>query len=260
MRRLFAIILTGLFVLSGFAQSSKIEGTWVQMNAEGTKIIPNVKCILPDGKILGLSFSEDFKNKAPWFLGTYEVLDDSTYIEHLTFHSSIAFQRDIKQTYQRLNDSILITSYINRFANGVDVPAVEGWKKMDFPAQEYAEHWDEIQQQALTMFERIPPQGKTVEQYGDELYKAFEQSKDKNLDRAHDILLVRAELDTTNLSWQRDMLKFYMDTKGLPAIADKIANRYVRLTEQQAPTPTDTAVVNAYLMRGTLYSNFGNSF
>lgn len=260
MRRLFAIILTGLFVLSGFAQSSKIEGTWVQMNAEGTRIIPNVKCILPDGKILGLSFSEDFKNKAPWFLGTYEVLDDSTYIEHLTFHSSIAFQRDIKQTYQRLNDSILITSYINRFANGVDVPAVEGWKKMDFPAQEYAEHWDEIQQQALTMFERIPPQGKTVEQYGDELYKAFEQSKDNNLDRAHDILLVRAELDTTNLSWQRDMLKFYMDTKGLPAIADKIANRYVRLTEQQAPTPTDTAVVNAYLMRGTLYSNFGNSF
>lgn len=260
MKKLFATLLASIFVMAGFAQSSKIEGTWVQLNADGTKITPNVKCILPDGKILGLSFSEDLKNKAPWFIGTYEVLDDSTYMEHLTFHSSIAFQRDIKQSFQRLNDSVLITNYFNRYANGIDVPVIEGWKKMDFPCEEYASHWDEIKQEALTLFQRVPPEGKTVEQYGDELYKSFKQFKDNNLDRAHEALLVRAELDTTNLSWQRDVLQFYMDTKGLPAIADKIANRYVRLTEQQAPSPTDTAVVNAYLMRGILYSNFGMPF
>lgn len=261
MKKLFATLLASIFVIAGFAQSSKIEGTWAQLNEDGTKIKPNVKCFLPDGKILGISFSEDLKNKAPWFIGTYEVLDDSTYIEHLTFHSSIAYQRDIKQSFQRLNDSVLITNYFNRYANGIDVPVIEGWKKMDFPAQEYAEHWDEMQQQALTMFERIPPQGKTVAQYGDELYKSFEQfKKSNNLDRANDQLLVRAELDTTNLEWQKDVLTFYAEIKGLPAIADKIANRYVRLAEQQAPTPTDTAVVNAYLMRGILYSNFGMPF
>lgn len=260
MKKLFATLLASFFVMAGFAQSSKIEGTWAMFNANDGKVIPNFKSYLPDGRILGISFSEDLKNKAPWLLGTYEVLDDSTLIEHLTFHSSVSFQRDIKQEFMRENDSILVSRYFNRFANAIDVPVIEAWKKVDFPIQEYAEHWDEIQQQALTIFERIPPQGKTVEQYGDELYKAFEQFKDKNLDRAHDILLVRAELDTTNLSWQRDVLKFYMDIKGLPAIADKIANRYVRLAEQQAPAPTDTAVVNAYLMRGILYSNFGMPF
>ena len=255
MKKLFVTLMTSIFVMAGFAQSSKIEGTWAMFNADDGKVIPNFKSYLSDGKILGISFSEDLKNKAPWFIGTYEVLDDSTLIEHLTFHSSISFQRDIKQEFKRENDSILVSRYFNRFANAIDVPVIEAWKKVDFSAQEYVEHWDEIQQQALAMFERIPPQGKTVEQYGDELYKAFEQFKGNNLDRAHDILVVRAELDTTNLSWQRDVLQFYNDTKGLPAIADKIANRYVRLAEQQAPTPTDTSVITAYRNRGCLYAN-----
>lgn len=261
MKKMFATLLASFFVMAGFAQSSKIEGAWVQLNEDGTKIIPNVKCLLPDGRVIGLTIGEDRNSTRPWLLGTYEIVDDSTYIEHLTFHTSIAFQRDIKQSFKRLNDSILITTYINRYVNGIDIQVAEGWKKLDVPTEEFAGRWDESQQQALTMFHRVPPEGKSVEEYGDELYEGFKKAKEANdLDRACEILLVRAEMDTTNLSWQRDVMQLFLDTKALPAIADKIANRYVRLAEQQAPTPTDTSVVNAYRMRGFLYVNFGNSY
>lgn len=256
MKKLFATLFASLVAMAGSAQSSPIEGSWIMLTNDGSGPQPFIKNFCPDGRVFGISFSQEFKTQYPWYIGSYKMLDDSTYVEHITYHSNVTFQHDIQFVYKRENDSILITTYNNRFANAIDVPVVEGWKKVDFPVKDYADHLDDIKQQALTMYNRVPKPGVTVEQYGEELYKNYEKFKgENNLEAANEVLLVRAELDTTNVQWQADVLQFYLEIKGLPAITDKIAERYVRLAEQQAPTPTDTSVVNAYRIRGGLYGN-----
>jgi len=256
MRKLFVMMAACLCVMSGSAQSSKIEGSWIMLTADGKNVQPYLKNYLPNGKIFGVSLSQDMRNQSPWIMGTYEVLSDSTFIEHDEFHSTISYQHDYKFDYRRENDSILFTRYNNRFGNAQDVPVVEAWKKVDYPVNDIEAHWDELKQQARAAFGRVAPEGKTVEQYGDELYERHEQfKKQNNLDYAIGILMVRADVDTTNLKWQRDVVEYMIKLKVLPAAADIYANRMIRLTEKQAPTPTDTSVVSVYRGRGVLFGN-----
>lgn len=259
MRKLFASLVTSLFVLSGSAQSSKIEGSWIMLKPDGSGVQPYLKNYLPNGKILGISFSQDMRNQSPWIMGTYEVLNDSVFIEHDEFHSSIAYQHDFRFDYRRENDSILVTRYFDRQPNAQEVSVAEAWKKVDYTVGDVVLHWDEVKQQALAAFGRVAPEGKTVEEFGEELYKQHQNFKQQNnLDGAVGVLMVRAEADTTNLKWQRDLVSYLIELKALPAAADKYANRMVRLSEQQAPTPTDTSVVSAYRGRGLLFGNAAN--
>jgi tetratricopeptide (TPR) repeat protein len=70
---------------------------------------------------------------------------------------------------------------------------------------------------------------------------------------------MRAELDTTNLAWQKDAAQFFLYRHMAPAAAEKIVNRIIRLAEAQAPTPTDTSVVRAYRNLAYMYSYRGNN-
>lgn len=259
MRKLFLTMAVSLFVLSSSAQSSKIEGSWIMLKPDRSGVQPLLKNFLPNGKILGISFSQDMRNQSPWIMGTYEVLNDSVFFEHDDFHSTIAYQRDFRFDYHFESDSILITHYLDRQPNAQERSVTEAWKKVDYTVGDVVAHWDEVKMQALAAFGRVAPQGKTVEQYGEELYKQHQDfKKQNNLDGAVGVLMVRAEADTTNLKWQRDLVSYLIELKALPAAADRYANRLVRLSEQQAPTPTDTSVVSAYRGRGLLFGNAVN--
>ena len=256
MRKLFLTMAVSLFVLSSSAQSSKIEGSWIMLKPDRSGVQPLLKNFLPNGKILGISFSQDMRNQSPWIMGTYEVLNDSVFFEHDDFHSTIAYQRDFRFDYHFESDSILITHYLDRQPNAQERSVTEAWKKVEYIVGDVLSRWDEVKLQALAAFGRVAPEGKTVEQFGDELYEQHQNYKKQNdLDGAVGILMVRAEADTTNLKWQRDLVDYLIELKALPAVADRYANRMVRLSEQLAPTPTDTSVVSAYRGRGILFGN-----
>ena len=254
MKKLLFSVLTCIFAVACWAQSPKLEGAWVKLTPDMTYTSYG-KVFLPDGKFYGVSFSKDMKNYSTWIMGSYKMLNDSTYLERDDFNSSITYQHDIIHVFKWESDSIFVSRYSERKSNGVLIPDTEIWKRIDFPIQDVVANWDSLYQQALVSFGRVPREGQTVAQFADELYKDSERfKKANNMERANEALLIRAELDTTNLEWQRDVLLFYVN-KALPASADKYANRILWLAEQQAPSPTDTLVVEAYRLRGYLYQS-----
>ena len=250
----FQILLAVCFLsLTAVAQQSKLLGSWVQLDANG-QLTTQVKSFLPDGRLLGLSMSSDLKNQSVWFMSNYKVLSDTTYVDHAFYHSSINYQRDYFFTYHLESDSVLVTSYIDYRMNGVGVYMVERWKKMYEPISCNDTEWQELYQKSLVEFDRLPKAGQTVEQYAQELYdKAQGYKKDRKPDRASEALLIRAELDTTNLEWQKDAYELLLDNRMVPSVAEKIANRYIRLKEAIAPVANDTSVVEAYRLKGIVY-------
>ena len=259
MKRLFVLFVVCSLSLTGLAQRSNLVGTWQLIDANGFPTT-SVKVFMPDGKVLGLSFSRDFSNSSVWYMADYEVLSDSTYMEHLLYHSEIFYQCDGYFNYQQLNDSMRVTTYSTYLPNGRLMQSVGKWKKMDRPLPTFTEaEWQALYQKSLAEFDRLPKEGQTVAQYGQELYNKFQSYKKANkIDRAVESLLIRAELDTNNPDWQRDVLDFYCENHYSPSIAERIADRYIRLTEAKAPVANDTSVVNAYRIKAYLYSYRGN--
>lgn len=260
MKRFLGIITASLLSVAGMAQSSELVGTWQMLGNDGQPTT-SVKVFMPDGRQLGLSFSRDFSNNSVWFMSNYKMLTDTTYVDHAFYHSDILYQRDFFFTFHKENDSLLVTSYVDFGANGYGANRVERWKKMAGPMPSFNDaEWEALHHKSLVEFDRLPKEGQTVEQYGKELYDRFQSYKNaNNLDRANEALLIRAELDTTNLKWQRDLVEFYLEKKAAPSVADNLANRIIRLTEAQAPTAKDTSVVNAYRIKAYLYNYRGNA-
>lgn len=256
MKKLFVLIASGLLSLTATAQQSALIGTWQQLDANGNATT-NVKVFMPDGKLLGQCFNDDFTVSSVWFMSNYKVLNDTSYVDHEFYHSNILYQRDYFFNFHKESDSVLVTSYTDYRVNPLGTPVVERWKKMDSTLPVFTDaEWEALHHKSLVEFERLPKEGQTVEQYADALYKDFKRYKSQNNQvRANEALLTRAELDTMNLAWQRDVILFYMEAKILPACAEKYAARSIRVAEQQAPTPTDTMVVNTYSWVGLLYLN-----
>lgn len=259
MKKLYALFLVCSLSLTGLAQRSNLVGTWQLIDANGFPTT-SVKVFMPDGKVLGLSFSRDFSNSSVWYMANYEVLSDSTYMEHLLYHSEIFYQCDGYFNYQQLNDSMRVTTYSTYLPNGRLMQSEGKWKKMDRPLPTFTEaEWQALYQKSLAEFDRLPKEGQTVAQYGQELYNKFQSYKKANkIDRAVESLLIRAELDTNNSDWQLDVLNFYLENHYSPSIAERIADRYIRLTEAKSPVANDTSVVNAYRMKAYLYNYRGN--
>ena len=260
MKKLYALFLVCSLSLTGLAQKSNLVGTWQLIDANGFPTT-SVKVFMPDGKVLGLSFSRDFSNSSVWYMANYEVLSDSTYMEHLLYHSEIFYQCDGYFNYQQLNDSMRVTTYSTYLPNGRLMQSEGKWKKMDRPLPTFTEaEWQALYQKSLAEFDRLPKEGQTVAQYGQELYNKFQSYKKANkIDRAVESLLIRAEVDTNNPDWQLDVLNFYLENHYSPSIAERIADRYIRLTEAKAPVANDTSVVKAYRLKACLYSYRGNS-
>ena len=256
MKKLFVFFASGLFSLTAMAQQSSLIGTWQQLDNNGNPTT-NVKIFMPDGKLLGQSFNDDFTASSVWFMSNYKVLNDTSYVDHEFYHSNINYQRDYFFTFHKESDSVLVTSYIDYRNSALGSAIIERWKKMDSTLPVFTDaEWEALHQKSLVEFDRLPKEGQTVQQYADALYKDFERYKSQNNQvRANEALLMRAELDTMNLAWQRDVILFYMEAKIIPACADKYAARSIRVAEQLAPTPTDTTVVNTYSWVGLLYLN-----
>ena len=255
--------LTYAFVLSFSGQVAAQEvpflGMWQMKGGLCGKIF------LPDGKMYGYCMDRSFTNMSTWLMGDYRSLSDSTYQEHVFFHSTISYQRDITMSYRLVNDSLLETTYTDLWSNGQKVPMTEQWVRTHLNIAEglgdsIISNWSQLHEEALTNFKRKPDAGKTLEQTGEELGERYQQLvQNRQLDRAYETVLVRAEMDTTNLQWQQDVLDFYSLTNSAPSMAEKITNRAIRLTTQQAPTPTDTAVVAAYRTQAAIYSKRGDN-
>ena len=260
MKKLFVLFALTVLSLTGMAKESALEGTWVMLDANGFPTT-YVKVFMPDGKQLGLSFNSDYTNSSVWFMSNYKVLNDTSYVDHAFYHSDIAYQHDYFFTYHKENDSILATTYVDYRINGNGIIMLERWKKMDRPMPSFTDaEWQALQQKSLAEFDRLPKEGQTVEQYAKELNdKAKDYLKANKLDRALELLYIRAELDTTNIDWQRDVYNVFQEKRLAPTCAVRIANRYIRLAEAKAPVANDTSVVNAYRMKAYLYNYRGNA-
>lgn len=254
------ILLVFLCISTSMGQRHSIEGGWVMMNKGNGPMLS--KIFLPDGRLMGLRLGT--ANDNLWLMGDYVVRDDSTYQEHLFFHFSIDYQRDITFSFRMENDSLMTTTYTNILPNGMKVPVTEQWTRiptelLDNLKAAITTECEEWLLGALANSGRLPKEGQTIEQKGQELAADIQRYMDnRQLDRAYEALLVRAELDTTNAGWQTAVMDFYMNLKVAPSMAEKISNRIVRLAEKRAISPTDTAVVNAYKMQTILYGFRGN--
>lgn len=259
MRKLCVMIAVCSMSLMAMAQKSELVGTWQQLDGNGNPTT-QVKVFMPDGKLLGLSFNADFTNSSVWFMSDYKVLNELAYEDHSIYHSNINYQRDYYFTYYKENDSVLVTRYADYRYNNHLFVLTERWKKMDREMPTYNDaEWQALKQKSLVEFERLPKEGQTTEQYAQELYKTAQgYIKSKKLDRASEPLLIRAELDTTNLQWQKDALQFFLENSLAPSVAEKIADRVIRLATAKAPTANDTSVVNAYRTKAYLYNYRGN--
>ena len=259
MKKLFVLIATGLLSLTAVAQQSVLEGTWQQLDSSGFPTT-NVKVFMPDGKLLGQCLNNDFTASSVWFMSNYKMLNDSSYVDQEFYHSNPFYQHDYLFTFHKENDSILVTSYVDYRLNGYGIIMLERWKKMDRPMPSFTDgEWQALHQKSLTEFDRLPKEGQTVEQYAKELNdKAQDFLKADKLDRALELLHIRAELDTTNIDWQKDVYNVYLEKHFATSSAVQIATRYIRLTEAKAPAANDTSVVSAYRKKAYLYSYRGN--
>ena len=260
MKKLFVLFVSGLLSLTATAQQSDLVGSWQLLDANGNPRT-YVKVFMPDGRLLGQSFNDDFTVSSVWFMSNYKVLSDTSYVDHAFYHSNILYERDYFVTFHKESDSLLVSTYIDYRMNNLGAIMTERWKKMNRELPVYTDaEWKALQQKSMAEFDRLPQEGQTVEQYAQKLYdKAQDYQKSNKLDRACEALLMRAELDTTNLAWQKDAAQFFLYRHMAPAAAEKIVNRIIRLAEAQAPTPTDTSVVRAYRNLAYMYSYRGNN-
>jgi hypothetical protein len=259
MKKLLFLFASGLLSLTATAQQSALIGSWQQLDADGNGTT-NVKVFMPDGKSLGQSFNSDFSASSVWFMSNYKVLNDTSYVDQEFYHSNLFYQRDYFFTFHKENDSILVTRFVDNRLNGNEVVMLERWKKMDSPMPSYTDaEWQALHQKSLKEFDRLPKEGQTVEQYAKELNdKAQDFLKANKLDRALELMHIRAELDTTNMEWQRDVYNVYASKHMAPSSAIQTVNRYIRLTEAKAPVANDTSVVSAHRLKAYLYNFRGN--
>ena len=109
MKKLLVLIASGLLSLTATAQQSSLIGTWQQLDANGNPTT-NVKIFMPDGKLLGQSFNDDFTASSVWFMSNYKMLNDTSYVDHAFYHSNILYERDYFFTFHKENDSLLVST------------------------------------------------------------------------------------------------------------------------------------------------------
>ena len=167
MKKQLVLFVSGLLSLTAMAQHSALIGSWQQLDANGFPTT-NVKVFMPDGKLLGQCFNNDFTMSSVWFMSNYKVLNDSSIVDHEFYHSNPFYQRDYFFTFHKENDSVLVSTFIDYRINGVGAIMKECWKKMDRPLPVFtAAEWEALHQKSLLEFDRLPKEGQTVEQYAE---------------------------------------------------------------------------------------------
>lgn len=241
-----------------YAQDSNLVGMW---QAENNQMVgPNSgKIFLPNGQMYGYNLVPGYSDSlSTWIMGSYQVFAPGKYAEDLVFHTAINYQGHLDMSYRIEDDGqLLSTEYVVLLPNGQSQTVKEQWRRKELTQDRITfltKNWDILLTQARKLYGRLPAEGQTIEAAADSLKKISDQYKEaNNLDGAINYLMVRAELDSTNLGWQDDALAFFAEVKAAPFFANKYANRTVRLSEAQAVTPTDTLILNAYQARAFIY-------
>lgn len=229
------------------SQNSLI-GMW-NYSSDDVSLSSNGKMFLPDGHMYGYSFNPDRTNIGTWIMADYQIVNDSTYIEKCFFHASITWQIDVKMTFHVSEDKqTLTTKFTYIYPNGKHVTTTEMWKRVSVAeSQKYMDevqqNWDALHAQALKDYRRVPDEGETIAKRGEKLMGDIHNAlKINNVDIAYELLLLRAELDPSNLQWQHDVVKFLQVVGSAPTNARKYAERYMNLTKAQAVSVCDTTV------------------
>ena len=259
MKKWLVILAVCALPLTVMAQVSALVGAWQQLDASG-RPTHQFKFFMPDGKLLGLSYSSDLSNSSVWFMSDYRQVSDSTFVDHAFYHCEIGYQRDYLFTFHQESDSVMVTRYTDYRWNGMAVDVTERWKKTDRPLPEYSEaEWQALHRKSLAEFDRLPQEGETTEQLAQRLYdKAQGYKRANRMEKALEALLTRAELDTTNLKWQTDAIDLMHENKMAPSVAEKIFDRFIRLKTALAAEPNDTSVVSAWRSKAYMYNYRGS--
>ncbi|MBQ7472102.1 MAG: hypothetical protein IJS97_06725 [Prevotella sp.] len=249
----FAFLACSLLLAS--AQESKFVGIWTRAGVTGTE--HPCKMFTADGRLYAFYAFDDGRPAATWFLGNYEILNENTFEEQLFFHSSVQWQKNLKQKFQFDDDDHMTSSFINLQANGQAPLQTEQWVRVKegvcFLPEPDAETWQQLKQDALVQFGRVPASGQTAAQMADSLYQASQEAKNsRKLDEALNDLIIRAELDTTNIAWQKDVQNFLYDLGALLPIGAKYARRVAFIAGEENAA-TDPDVYRAYELLTRIY-------
>ena len=234
------------------AQTSDLVGMWQAKN--GQLISTNMgKIYLPNGKMYGYNLVPGYTDSiSTWIMGDYKVTNPGQqYVEYIDFHTSINYQLNLKMNYKlEDNGNTLVTEYVNILPNGQSQVVKEQWQRKELTKGRIAyltNNWESLLAQARKSNGRMPADGQTIASAADSLKAISDNYKQaKNLDAVIYFLMVRAELDSTKLDWQNDVMSFFHEVNAAPSYANKYADRIVRLSEAQAASPADSIVINAY--------------
>lgn len=228
------------------AQENRLVGIWTRANVPDGSL-REYKMFTADGRLYGYYASGGEQPISTWFLSHYKILNQNTYEEQVFFHINLVWQNDLRLNYLFDDDDHLTTSFIHLQNNGKPSITTEQWVRVkegeSFLQEPDSETWEKIKQKALVQYKRVPKSGQTVEQMADSLYQAAQEAMtNKETGNAMNDLIIRAELDTTNMAWQNDVLKFFDCTQIYLSIAAKYARRVIYLGKDgDAATYPDVA-------------------
>lgn len=264
LRVMVMVVAVNVGLVSLQAQNNDLVGMWQAKN--GQSISPDMgKIFLPNGQMYGYSLVSGYTDSlSTWIMGRYKVTDQGQYVEDLDFHASIGYQYYLNMKYWIENDnSLLVTEYVNILPNGQSQTVKELWQRKALSKERIdylTENWESLLTQARKTYGRLPAEGQTINAAADSLKNLSDNFKSAgNVNGATHFCMVRAELDSTRLEWQTDVLSLLDELDIAPMYANKYADRIVRISEAQAATPTDTLVVNAYIYRAMVNMRRNNS-
>lgn len=128
MKKWLVILAVCALPLAVMAQVSALVGAWQQLDASG-RPTHQFKFFMPDGRLLGLSYSSDFSNSSVWFMSDYRQLSDSTFVDHAFYHCEIGYQRDYLFTFRQESDSVMVTRYVDYRWDNIAADMTERWLK-----------------------------------------------------------------------------------------------------------------------------------
>lgn len=270
MKKTLCTIIACMTFLSLLAQENPLVGMWNMVGPDG-QLTKGGKMFLPDGRMYGYGYNDDFTDISTWIMANYDIVNDSTYVEHVFFHTDITYQSiDLEMKFKVVPDpKAIISTYTYIQPNGSPREVTELWvKDTSANTQKFMERasqkWDSLHQQALKDNGRVPDEGETVEQRGEKLASFIQTSYQNNkMDEAYAALLARAELDPTNLRWQQELVLFCNALNIAPTPSITYAKRFLSLAEAQAASPTDStlqmsvfALAKFYLMQNKFQEGY----
>lgn len=258
-------LLTLLIVLGPFhimAQETDIVGMWQILNTDGT---PGKygKIFMPDGKLYGYRLEGNDSTMKTWIMGRYRVTSHNKYSENIEYHIDMQYMGQLDFNYSiDSKRELLTTDYTFYGFDGKPIPSVfEKWGRRalaDDLLKDINENWDKLLSEAREASYYSIPNDTLRNSMADLLFKNVMESKEKGPAQAS-MLMLRAEMDTTNIDWLKDVVEYISFLNMAPSIGEKYTRRLIELSKTKATMSTDTSIVKALGYHGLLFLNQGRT-